>query len=131
MNESMIEIIVAILVLIGVALALISAFGLIRLPDVYTRSHAATKSATLGVLVTIIGAFLFFGLSEGVYSVRLILGIIFVFLTAPVAGHLICRAAYRSGVSLSKESVQDDLEPILGNEEERRAKNKERHHRSS
>ncbi|WP_152549427.1 Na+/H+ antiporter subunit G [Geomicrobium sp. JCM 19038] len=127
----MIEIIVAILVLIGVALALISAFGLIRLPDVYTRSHAATKSATLGVLVTIIGAFLFFGLSEGVYSVRLILGIIFVFLTAPVAGHLICRAAYRSGVSLSKESVQDDLEPILGNEEERRAKNKERHHRSS
>lgn len=118
----MIEIIVAILVLIGVALALISAFGLIRLPDVYTRSHAATKSATLGVLVTIIGAFLFFGLSEGVYSVRLILGIIFVFLTAPVAGHLICRAAYRSGVSLSKESVQDDLEPILGNEEERRAK---------
>ncbi|EZH65049.1 cation:proton antiporter [Bacillaceae bacterium JMAK1] len=131
MNESMIEIIVSILVLIGVALALISAFGLIRLPDVYTRSHAATKSATLGVLVTIIGAFLFFGLSEGVYSVRLILGIVFVFLTAPVAGHLICRAAYRSGVSLAEESVQDDLEPILGSEEERRAHNKERHHRSS
>lgn len=129
LNVTTIEVIVSVLVLFGVILALISAFGLIRLPDVYTRSHAATKSATLGVLVTLTGAFMFFGLEEGFFSIRLVLGIVFVFLTAPVAGHLVCRAAYRSGVPLDKRTVQDDLEPILGTQEERQAENKERHRR--
>ncbi len=88
------EVIVAVLILIGTSFSLLSSFGLIRLPDVYTRSHAATKSATLGVLCTLFGAFLYFWISDGYISVRLLLGIFFVFLTAPVAGHMICRAAF-------------------------------------
>ncbi|QDI92417.1 Na+/H+ antiporter subunit G [Salicibibacter halophilus] len=115
----MIEVIVAILLIVGVVMILISAFGLVRLPDVYTRSHGATKSATLGVLCTLAGVFIHFGLIEGFFSVRLILGIVFVFLTAPVVGHVCCRAAYRSGVPLYEESVQDDLEEVLGDAEER------------
>ena len=87
----------------------ISAYGLIRLPDVYTRSHAGTKSATLGVLCTLIGTFVYFWTVNNFVSVRLILGIIFVFLTAPVAGHLISRAAYHSGVPMTETSVQDQL----------------------
>ena len=107
------EIIASFFILIGTAFSLLSAFGIIRLPDVYTRSHAATKSVTLGVLCTLLGAFLYFWLVDGLVSVRLLLGIFFVFLTAPVAGHLICRAAYRSNVELAKESVQDDLKEVL------------------
>ncbi|AXF57276.1 Na+/H+ antiporter subunit G [Salicibibacter kimchii] len=127
MSENvMIEILVSILLIVGVIMILISAIGLIRLPDVYTRSHGATKSATLGVLCTLAGVFLHFGLVEGFYSVRLLLGIVFVFLTAPVVGHVCCRAAYRSGVPLAEGSAQDDpLEEVLGDVEERSRKKEE------
>ncbi|GIQ62720.1 hypothetical protein PACILC2_12880 [Paenibacillus cisolokensis] len=53
------ELLLGMLVLAGAALSALSAFGMIRLPDVYLRSHAATKSATLGVLFILLGAFLY------------------------------------------------------------------------
>ncbi len=107
------EVIAAVLILVGTLFSFLSAVGLIRLPDVYTRSHAASKSSTLGVLCTLLGTLLYFWITDGYFSIRLILGIFFVFLTAPVAAHLICRAAYRSNVELAKESVQDDLKEVL------------------
>ncbi|MGF9713656.1 Na+/H+ antiporter subunit G [Paenibacillus sp. JMULE4] len=107
------EPLIGILVLLGALLSAISAFGLIRLPDVYLRSHAATKSATLGVLSILFGAFLYFIIFEGYTSARLLLGIVFVFITAPVAGHLIGRAAYRTGVPLWERSAQDDLKGVV------------------
>lgn len=108
-----IELIAAILILFGAIVSVISAFGMLRLPDVYTRSHAATKSATLSVLTCLLGTFIYFWVHDGYVSVRLILGIIFVFITAPVAGHLVCRAAYRSRVPLAEGSEEDELEPVL------------------
>jgi len=86
---------------------------MIKLPDVYTRSHAATKSSTLAVLACLLGAFIYFWVHDGYVSIRLILGIIFVFITAPVAGHLVCRAAYRARVPLAKNSGEDELKSIL------------------
>lgn len=109
--------VVTLLILIGALLNLFSAIGLVRLPDVYTRSHAATKSSTLGVLCILTGAFLYFAFTQDTISARLVLGIVFVFITAPVAGHLICRAAYRSNVPLWKKSVQDDLKAVLTDED--------------
>lgn len=108
-----IEVIAVILIFIGTVFAFLSAIGLIRLPDVYTRSHAASKSATLGVLCVLFGTLLYFWITQGIFSVRLLLGIFFVFLTAPVAAHVICRAAYRSNVELAEESVQDDLKKVM------------------
>jgi multicomponent Na+:H+ antiporter subunit G len=104
-----IRFIIGFLLIAGSFLTLVTAFGLIRLPDVYTRNHAASKSATLGVMCILLGTFLFFFLEEGHFNSRLILGIIFIFITAPVAGHLISRAAYNSGVALWEKSVRDDL----------------------
>ena len=104
-----IELFVSILILFGTSLALLSAIGILKLPDAYTRSHAGTKSATLGVLCTLIATFIYFSVANNYLSIRLLLGIIFVFLTAPVAGHMMCRAAYRSGVKLSTTSIRDDL----------------------
>ncbi|SFL65315.1 monovalent cation/H(+) antiporter subunit G [Salibacterium qingdaonense] len=101
--------IISIIVLTGSVLSLISAFGLIRLPDIYTRSHAATKASTLSVMCILIAAFLFFAVGEGLYSARILLGIVFVFITAPVGGHLISRAAYHTGVTLWDSSIQDQL----------------------
>ncbi|MFE8702381.1 monovalent cation/H(+) antiporter subunit G [Cytobacillus sp. FJAT-54145] len=97
---------------IGAFLSLVTAFGLIRLPDVYTRNHAASKSATLGVMSVLLGTFLYFYLEEGHFNSRLILGIVFIFMTSPVAGHLISRAAYHSGVKLWDKSVRDDLAKV-------------------
>ena len=75
------EIIVSILLFFGVSFSLLSAIGLIRLPDVYTRSHAISKSSNLGIFCTLMATFLFFLFTEEYISVRLFLGIMFVFLT--------------------------------------------------
>lgn len=106
------------LILIGSITSVISALGLIRLPDVYTRTHAASKSSTLSVMVSLLGAFIYFWFHDGYVSIRLILGIIFVLITSPVAGHLICRAAYRARVPLAEGSGADELRPILFNGEQ-------------
>ena len=103
------EVIGAVLILVGAIFSLISAIGNVRLPDVYTRSHAASKGSTLGVLCALVGTLLYFIITDGFFSIRLILGIFFVFLTAPVAAHVICRAAYRSHVPLAEQSAQDEL----------------------
>lgn len=111
--SQIIELGAALLILLGSIMSVISAFGIIRLPDVYTRSHAATKSSTLAVLLSLSGAFIYFWVHEGFISVRLLLGIVFVFLTAPVAGHLITRAAYRARVKLTDTSSDDELKDVL------------------
>ena len=126
MSESQgIEWFAVLLILFGSIVSVISAFGMLRLPDVYTRSHAATKSATLSVLCCLLGAFIYFWSHDGYVSVRLILGIIFTFITAPVAGHLVCRAAYRSRVPLAEGSGEDALKEVLfGNEPKEEPKDK-------
>lgn len=121
--SQIIELIAAGIVLLGSIMSVISAIGIVRLPDVYTRSHAATKSSTVAVLLTLSGAFIYFWVHDGFVSVRLILGILFVFLTAPVAGHLLTRAAYRSNVELADNSSDNSLTEILFEEEDENAKN--------
>jgi multicomponent Na+:H+ antiporter subunit G len=110
--EIIVKIVIAALIASGAFLSLVTAFGLIRLPDVYTRNHAASKSATLGVMFILLGTFLYFYLQEGHFNSRLLLGIAFIFMTSPVAGHLISRAAYNTGIPLWKNSVQDDLKVV-------------------
>lgn len=118
------EFVIASLIIVGVLLSALSALGLIRFPDAYLRSHAASKSGTLGVLCILTGVFLFFALQTEHISVKLLLGILFVFLTSPVAGHLNGRAAYRSGVKMWKGSVRDDLGLALAKESKRNEERK-------
>lgn len=113
MNENeIINIIVAILILSGTFLSIVTTIGLFRLPDIYSRAHAASKSATLGVMLILLGGVIYFYQDYGL-DARLILGILFVFITSPVAGHLISRAAYYSGAQLWERSVRDDLKPVV------------------
>ena len=107
--EEIYKIIAALFIIIGTLLSLVSTFGLIRLPDVYTRNHAASKSATLGIMSILLGTFLYFHYVHGHFDTRVLLGIFFIFLTSPVAGHLISRSAYHSGVKMWEKSVEDDL----------------------
>lgn len=103
----------AILILIGSIVSVISAIGIIRFHDIYSRAHAATKTTTLAVLTTLVGVFIYMIFGEGYMNVRLMLGIVFVFITAPVSGHLVLRASYRAQIKMAKETADDALKPIL------------------
>lgn len=107
------KLLAAVFVLLGAAVSLFSALGVLRFPDVYTRSHAASKSSALGVLCVLSGVFCYFAFVDGLISIRLLLGIFFVFLTAPVGAHMVCRAAYRTGVKLAGENPPDELAKVL------------------
>ncbi|ARI76985.1 monovalent cation/H(+) antiporter subunit G [Halobacillus mangrovi] len=111
------DIIICISLLGGTFFILSGSIGILRFPDVYARLHAATKSSTLGVAGIMIGAFLFLYMEHNIVSGKLLLGILFVLLTAPVSGHMISRAAYRSGVPLWDKSVKDDYATALKAEE--------------
>jgi multicomponent Na+:H+ antiporter subunit G len=102
----------SVLLLGGVLLALVAAVGLVRLPDVLSRMHAATKPATLGLLLITVGAAL--RMQDPGDAVKLLLVAAFQFLTAPVAAHIIGRAAYRSGAGGLDELVVDDLRDVSG-----------------
>lgn len=104
------------LIFIGTFISFLSAIGLIRFPDVYSRAHALSKSSTLGVVVVLIGTLIFFVTEEGYFSIRLLLAIFFVFLTTPVSAHVIIRAAYRARVRMTKSTVQDDLAEYFNRE---------------
>ncbi|MFN7251310.1 MAG: monovalent cation/H(+) antiporter subunit G [Anaerobacillus sp.] len=111
----MIEIVISAFVILGAFLSLLGSIGILRFPDVYSRLHAATKSATLGVISIMLAVYVHFHYVEGLFSGKVLLTIVFVFLTAPVAGFMISRSAYNIGVDLWDKSVQDDLKIALEN----------------
>ncbi len=92
------EILTCVFLLLGSVLSIIAAAGVLRMPDVFIRMHAATKVGTVGVSSIVIGVMIHFGTIT--VTSRGVLVIAFFLLTAPVAAHMIARAAYRSGVSL-------------------------------
>lgn len=97
----------AVLVLSGVVLYLVAGLGVLRLPDVFSRMHAATKASTLGLALVLVGAML--RVEQSGDAVRLVLVIAFTFLTAPVGAHMLGRAAYRSGVGGIEDLQVDEL----------------------
>lgn len=101
------DVLAGVLVLAGAALAVIAAIGVHRLPDVYGRMHAAAKPATLGVALCLLAAAL--RVDDVTTVTKLLLAIAFQFLTAPVAGHLISRAAHQAGAAQSEHTIRDDL----------------------
>ncbi|MET4561507.1 monovalent cation/H(+) antiporter subunit G [Lysinibacillus parviboronicapiens] len=100
---------------VGVLFIVVTAIGLIRLPDLYTRAHAASKSATLGVMCVLIGVFFHFWLIEDHFNPRILLGILFLFITGPVGGHIMTRSSYIAGVKPWKGTVRDDLASEIDN----------------
>lgn len=89
----MIEAIVSILLLIGGAFVLLSAFGLVKLPDFSTRLHAATKASTLGVGSIALASLLhYIGRGEG--SLAPLLLFLFIFISAPVSAYMLARCAH-------------------------------------
>jgi len=104
----MTDLLLAVLLPLGGFFCLVAALGMLRLPDLLTRMHAATKAGTLGVGLLVLAAALHF--NEVGMTLRAFTVALFVLLTAPVAAHLIGRAAYHAGVSLSPKTKIDQLQ---------------------
>jgi multicomponent Na+:H+ antiporter subunit G len=85
-----------VLVVLGLFFTVVAAVGLIRLPDLYTRSHATSKADTLGTILTLVGVGLVF--QAGVPRVKLVLLAVFMLVTTPTATHAITRAAHDQGI---------------------------------
>jgi len=100
------EIISSIFLLAGSVFFLISSIGILRFPDLYTRMHAATKGGAFGAVLMLMGVAVHF--AELWISIEVLLVIIFIFLTAPVAGHMIGRAAYLLNTPLWNDTVIDE-----------------------
>ena len=107
MMDYAIALVVAFLLLAGSLFALVAALGVVRLPDLYTRMHAASKAGTVGSGMLLVAA----GIASGEVAVfaRALAGFVFFLLTAPVAAHLLAKAAHQTGYRLGPQSVRDDL----------------------
>lgn len=107
MLGTIVDVLVAVMLVTGCVLALLAALGLHRFDDVFCRMHAATKPATLGLVLVAVAAGVALVPQHG--AAKLALVVVLQFLTAPVGAHMVGRAAYRSGSPLSPKTVVDEL----------------------
>lgn len=98
---------------VGVLFMFVSAIGILRLPDVYTRMHAAGKSTTLGISCILVAAGIHFG---GLELFRMLILIALFFITGPIATTAMARAAYRTDFERQLVLHYDDLAAQESNE---------------
>ncbi len=95
------------LLVIGGLAMLLAGVGVLRMPDLFSRLQAITKAATLGIGCLLLGVAVHFGSLD--VTMRSVLIAAFVFLTSPIAAHIIAQAAYAVGVPLWDGTVIDEL----------------------
>lgn len=99
--------VVMVLMLAGAFFMFLAGIGILRMPDLFLRMSSTAKAGTLGAGLMLLGAAIHFD-EFGIYT-RALAIIVFLLLTAPIAAHMIGRAAYFDGVPLWPGTVQDDL----------------------
>ncbi len=107
----MIEILGVTILTTGVLFDIFGCIGLVRLPDVYNRIQSSTKCVTVGTCFILVGSLILLDSLPG--TIKGILCIAFILITAPTAAHALARAAYRSGIRLWEQSVVDKYEEDL------------------
>ena len=105
------DVITIVLLLGGAAFFLVAALGLARFPDFYTRMHAAAKGSAFGAVLMLLGVAVHF--SAVWTAMEILVIIVFLFITTPVAAHMIARAAYRRKVPMYRGTEIDELARTL------------------
>lgn len=116
LHEVLLPALALFLLALGLFFVYSGSLGIVRFPDVYNRIHAATKTATLGLLSILASGLLTFGLET--VTIKAFAIILFLMLTTPVAGHVLARAAYRTGVMVTDRTLHDEYRHVLELEEE-------------
>lgn len=103
---------ISILLGLGTFFCAVATIGILRLPDVFLRIHAATKASTFGILFLATATALRFGSGEASVAVntKCALLVVFLFLTAPVSAHLIGRAARKRQNPQSERTTIDEYD---------------------
>lgn len=104
----MLAILGSVFLLMGAGFVLVASIGIVRMPDLMMRMHASTKAGTLGAGLMSLAMMIFF--PEVSVWTRAIALIFFLVLTAPVAAHMIGRAAYYGGIKLWSGTFVDELQ---------------------
>ncbi len=104
------RIVIDVFIAISLFFAFAGVVGMLRMPDAYCRMQSSTNIATLGVLGVIIGGFLYsaFCLHDAAMAVKIVLMGIFYIITNPIAGHAICKGAYKHGVRPDEKKMTCD-----------------------
>ena len=112
----MLDLLAGLVLLLGGILAFLAGLGLIRMPDLYTRMHAASKAGTLGAGLLLAAV----ALHSPEFSIvsRVFAALVFLVLTAPVAAHLLGRAAYVTGVPLWHRTRTDEWGGTVGRDKD-------------
>lgn len=95
------------LAVVALFFGFVAAVGVLRLPDIYTRAHSASKTDTLAAGLALTAAALTFG--SDLSTVKSILLLVFMFITNPTAAHAIARAAADQGI---EPWTTDDAEEV-------------------
>lgn len=103
----MIDVISMFLLVVGCLFFLISAIGVIKFPDSFSRMHAASKASSLGMGLILLSAVLHF--ESWSATLKAGFAILFIFLTTPVAAHILGRAGYLTGARKWDQNVVDEL----------------------
>lgn len=90
------NILTIILIVAGSFFMLVGSIGVVRLPDFFTRSHATSKSDTLGIMLIILGLMVYEGFCLN--SLKLLIIFVFVAIANPVGAHALARAALSFGI---------------------------------
>ena len=106
------EILVSIFLLIGAFFTLVGGIGMVRLPDLFMRLHAPTKSSTLGLGSFLIAAIIFAAFN-GRFGFAEILITLFAFITAPVSANLMAQAALHLRLRSTSGEVPESLDRPL------------------
>lgn len=93
------------LIVLGLLVMTIGVYGVVRMPDVYTQLHAASKAAFVGVALLLASAS---AGGDGAIIVRSLLILALLAVTTPVAAHAIARAARRRGEPLRTPGAVDE-----------------------
>jgi multicomponent Na+:H+ antiporter subunit G len=100
------EYLIAVTLLGGSFFILLAALGVLRFPDMFTRMHAAAKASTFGTGLMLLGTIFYF--RSWTIVIESLLITVFIFLTVPVASHLIGRAAYHMNIKMWDKSIIDE-----------------------
>ena len=106
------EILVSIFLLIGAFFTLVGGIVMVRLPDLFMRLHAPTKSSTLGLGSFLIAAIIFAAFN-GRFGFAEILITLFAFITAPVSANLMAQAALHLRLRSTSGEVPESLDRPL------------------
>lgn len=109
------DVVAAVCLLSGAFLSLAAAIGMVRFPDLLSRMHAATKPQVLGLLLILLGV----GLRvRNPLDIGMLLSVaMFQLMTAPVAAHMVARAAYRNRQVREELLVTDELAATMDDDE--------------